>query len=172
MNMKLAFLKPAATSPELAVKLVRQLRAAHPVRRLPREDIAFPDTSVALTSRANAFLDRVAEWPLTMWLDTGRALVTDRAALPVRQAAWEALDAVLASSGLGFAAWSMRDAVETLAFLKTRELCEWTPTERRYFASAHGAAEAATLAVLARDYLRDEEFQALVAAFAQCVSTE
>lgn len=163
-HMKLAIVTPVATSSDAAVKLVRQLRTVHATPKTPREN-------AALTVRTSDFLDRLADLPLTAWLATGRALSSDREALDVRQRAWEMLDAAIASHGLGFTAWSMRDAVETIAFLKTRELREWTPAERRYFASAHGAAEAATLAVLARDHLSDHDFQALVASFSQCINT-
>ena len=162
--MKLAIMKPVATSSDAAAKLVRQLRTVHARPETPREH-------AALTVSASAFLDRLADLPLTTWLATGRALADDREGLNVRQSAWEMLDAAIASHGLGLAAWSMRDAVETIAFLKTRELCEWSPAERRYFACAQGAAEAATLAVLARDHLSDHDFQALVASFCQCIDT-
>lgn len=170
--MKLAIMKPAATSAQAAVKLVRQLRAVHSEREAPREYAARPHPSAALVSRVNEFLDRLAELPLTIWLATGRALSIDRAAIGVRQRASEALDVAIGSHGLGFTAWSMRDAVETVAFVKARELREWVPAERRYFAAAHGAAETATLAVLAREHLSDEDFRVLVAAFGQCISTE
>lgn len=168
-HMRLAFMKPVTTSPELAVKLVRQLRAAHSSVKATGES-ALRDTAGAVTSRVNGFLDRLADVPATGWLETGRTLASDRAALDVRQHAWNALDAAIATNSLCFATWWVRDDVETLVFLKTGDMREWTREERRHFGWAHAAAEAAALALLARVHLRDQDFRTLIAPFRRCIS--
>jgi hypothetical protein len=65
--------------------------------------------------------------------------------------------------------WSVRDAVDTAAHIATREAHQWSRQERGAFAAAHGAAEAAALALLVREHLPTETYRALTVPFAACI---
>ena len=118
----------------------------------------------------DAFLHRLVDLPLAHWLAIGEALVADREYVPVRQRAWDKLESDLNDRRLGVAAWQVRDAVDTAAHIASRESHHWLSHDRACFAAAHGAAEAAALALLARDQLPIETYRALTAPFAACVA--
>jgi len=148
-----------------AASLVRRPRVAH---------LSPPDAEQAVAPASaecvDAFLDQLVELPLIQWLVIGAALVAARDRVPVRQRAWDELEAALVSRRLGVAIWSVRDAVDTAAHIVTRETHQWSRQQRGAFAAAHGAAEGAALAVLARDDLPPETYRALTAPFATCVA--
>ncbi|HKW10962.1 MAG TPA: hypothetical protein VJO33_11335 [Gemmatimonadaceae bacterium] len=160
--MTLASIFSPPSSNANAAKLARHLRALPPrdVEQLQLPGVPGP---------ADAFLDQLVELPSAKWLAIGEALVADRDGIPVRQRSWEEVDATLIRGRLGLAVWRVREAVDTVAFLATREWPRWSRHERRVFAAAHGAAEAAALALLARDELPVEAYRALTAPFASCV---
>ncbi len=76
------------------------------------------------------------------------------------------MNASVAHNGLGLAAWHVRDAVETIAFLKSRNNPNLSRSDRRVFAAAHAAAEDAALATLTRQHLSAQDFAVLCAPFA------
>jgi hypothetical protein len=155
-------LSPSANGP--AAKLMRRLRAA-PLS--PPE--AEPPRATASLGRVDAFLDQLVELPLAEWLVIGEAVVAARERVPVRQRAWDELEAKLVSGRLGVTVWSVRDAVDTAAHIATRESHQWSRQERGTFAAAHGAAEVAALALLARDELPTETYRALTVPFTACI---
>lgn len=129
-------------------------------------------TTASAMARAHAFVECVAELPVAEWLEAGDAIAGDAIAgdgalLPVRQQVWLALEAAIGDHGLGLQAWRVRDGVETAVCLVTRDASCWTAKTRRLFASAHAAAEAAALALLARDHLSKEAFATLTKPFAR-----
>lgn len=132
---------------------------------LPASVAELTEQDVPALESANAFLDRLGELPLSEWLDIGRAIETDRNALAQRSTAWVILDATIADRQLSVAAWYVRDAVETVAFLARNSGPKLSRTDRRAFAGAQGAAEEAALAVLARAHLSAQDFDALCAPF-------
>ena len=117
------------------------------------------------------FADEMAELPVEKWLEVGHALVADEAAASRRAAAIVALDAAIDRRELSVAAWYVRDAVDTCAYLASHTVPRWTSADRRIFAAAHGAAEDAALALLARDHVAPADFEVLFAPFAQCLPT-
>ena len=140
---------------------MRRLRAA----QLSAPEALAEDLSAPSLERVDAFLDRLVELPLASWLAVGESVVADRERLPVRQRAWDELEAKLVHGQLGMTIWSVRDAVDTAAYIACHESHGWSRREREVFAAAHGAAEAAALALLARDHLSKETYRALTAAF-------
>jgi hypothetical protein len=152
-----------SSSAARAAKLARRLRASQPS---PLE----VDQPSQARRGVDAFLDRLIELPLAEWLAIGELIVVDRDHVPVRRRAWDELEAKLRTGRLGVAAWSIRDAVDTAAYIATCESHRWTRHERGAFAAAHGAAEAAALALLARDDLPAEIYRSLTAPFAACVA--
>jgi hypothetical protein len=72
---------------------------------------------------------------------------------------------VIAEQRFHVAAWYVRDAVETAAFLARRQMYRGSREERCLFAAAHGAAEVATVALLAREHVSTESLCALCAPF-------
>lgn len=124
-----------------------------------------PDDEPALVS-VNAFVDRLAALTLDQWLDVGHRLVTDHETLALRSTSWAIMDATIADRRLGVAAWHVRDAVETTAYLASDAASRLSRRERRLFAGAHAAAEDAALAVLVREHLSLEDFAVLCKPFA------
>jgi len=118
----------------------------------------------------NAFADRLTKLPVQAWLEVGRRETTDPARISQRTIALAALDAAIASHGLGVAAWYARDTVETSACLAGCDAPCRTTRERRLMAAAHRAADAAALALLARDVLAPTDFETLCAPFEQVVT--
>ena len=147
-----------------AAKLVRRLRASQfPSPQAERGDAE----SVACL---DAFLDRLIELPLAEWLAIGNSVVAERDRVFVRQQAWNELEAALLHGRFGVAVWRVRDAVDTAAYIAARESHTWSRHERGTFAAAHGAAETAALALLARDHLSPVTYGALTGPFAACIS--
>jgi hypothetical protein len=80
---------------------------------------------------------------------------------------------VIREQHLGVAAWDIRDAVETAAFLVTPSHARCSRTERQVWDAARGAAEDAAIALLARAYLEAPDFETLCAPFgAQVVESQ
>ena len=124
-----------------------------------------PAEDAALES-VNGFIDRLVESPLVVWLAIGRRLMADREGLGVRQKAWSDVEEAIRENGLGMAAWYARDGVETAACLVSRRMMRWSREERCAFAATHGAADAATLALLASPHIPKESLRILHAPFA------
>ena len=120
----------------------------------------------------NAFADRLAALPIPEWLEVGRSAITDSAGMSQRATAFAILEAAIAAHGLGIAAWYARDTVETSACLAGCGMPCWTARDRRLMAAAHGAAEAAALALLARDVIAPADFAALIAPFEHLLRRE
>jgi len=144
--------------------------AVFPGRRLP-----LPESVANLTSAdepalllTNAFVDRLADLMPTQWLDVGDRLVTNQDAFALRSTSRAIMDATIADRRLGLAAWRVRDAVETIAYLANHAAPGLARGDRRLFAAAHAAAEDAALAVLTREHLAAEYFAGLSAPFASC----
>jgi hypothetical protein len=112
----------------------------------------------------NQFVDHLAELPLIAWLAIGRELSAD-GSLSIGQSAWIEVETAIAAQRLGMGAWYIRDAIETAICLASRQTSRWSREERCQFASAHGAAEAAALALLARQHISTVSFRALCAPF-------
>lgn len=112
-------------------------------------------------AEVNAFVDWLAALPLNAWLEIGRSIASDRSRIASRGIAWEQLQDTIAEHELQVAAWLVRDAVETAAFLAGHSLRRWSPEERRMFAAAHGAAETAALAMLSCSFLGMEQLTML-----------
>ena len=147
--------------------------AATASRWLPAGIIPLPpviaEPSAALSAAledVDGFIDRLVESPLLVWLTIGRRLMADREGLTVRQSAWTDVDAAIAANGLGVAAWYTRDTVETAVCLVSRRMTRWSREERCAFAATHSAAEAASLALLARAHIPAESLRVLCAPFA------
>lgn len=120
----------------------------------------------AALDAVNGFVDRLVDLPPFMWLSIGRGLMADREGLLVRQTAWSDVEAAIRENGLDMAAWYARDGVETAACLVSRRVPRWSREERCAFAATHGAAEAATLALLAHQHISPERLRVLCAPFA------
>ena len=120
----------------------------------------------------NAFADRLRALPLADWLDVGRSEVADPARASQRATAFAIVDAAIATHGLGIAAWYARDTVETAVCLATSGVPRETARERRLMAAAHGAAEAAALALLARAVIAPMDFATLFAPFEHVITRE
>ena len=137
---------------------------------LPRAIVSDPKFAEkpALAS-VSEFVDSLVEVPLETWLAIGRNLVADRNGLAVRQAGWGKVETAVREGDLGLAAWSVRDALDTVAFLASRHASRWSREERCAFAATQGAAEAAALALLVRARIRDETVRALCAPFADSI---
>ena len=97
-------------------------------------------------SRADAFLDALADWSADDWLRLG-------AFRPVRADTLAILEATLAEQRLALDAWRVRDCVETLAFLASCSRSMLREEERQAMARARRAAESAALALLAQGVL-------------------
>lgn len=132
---------------------------------LPRQVAELTPNDVPALETVNAFVDLLVGLPLAAWLDIGRSISSDREGLRARRDAWDQLDTTITAQRLGLSAWYVRDAVETAAFLASRCTPRWSAEERRMFAAAHGAAETAALALLARVHLSAETLGILCAPF-------
>lgn len=131
---------------------------------LPTRAVDLTRRETVALARANAFLDRVAELPLEAWLQIGRA-VSAADAVEGRVAAWQAIDRAIVEHELQVAAWHVRDAVDTLAFL-TQSSGGRSRRDRLVLAAAHGATEDAALAILISDHAPREHVERLCAPFA------
>jgi len=119
----------------------------------------------AAVAEVNAFVDWLAALPLSAWLEVGRAISGNREQIAARGLAWEFLQDAIAEHDLQVAAWFVRDAVETAAFLASHSVRRWSPGERRVFAAAHGGAEAAALSLLGRSFLHAAHLTSLYGMF-------
>jgi len=161
-----SFRSSTTTESARLVHRVRSPRTAEPEANVPLGDTA----SCAYDPKLAAFLDRLLELSVVDWIRIGRSLIADRDALLVRQRAWALLEAAIADHRLGVAAWEIRDAIDTAACLATRGARGWSRDTRGCFASTHGAAEAAALALLARGHLRADAVAALTTPFAALIA--
>ncbi len=118
-------------------------------------------------SRVDEFVDRLASLPFATWAEIGAGVSGDRDLLARRATAHTLLDAILADRQLLVTAWYVRDAVDTAAFLASRTAITPKSAQRRLFAAAHGAAEAAALALLAADHLARADRDVLCEPFAE-----
>jgi len=139
--------------------------------------LPLPECVTALTpadepalALVNRFASRLAELPYEEWLAIGRTQLADTARVSPRATTFAILEATIATQGLGIAAWYARDAVETSVFLATNGADPWSMGDRRFIAAAHGAAEDAALALLARDALAPADFTTLFAPFEHVMS--
>lgn len=123
-----------------------------------------PQDEPALAA-VNQFADRLAELPLSAWLDTGRCAMAANSDIAKRSTSYAILEATLNDRGLAVAAWYVRDAIETSAFYVAGSATRWARTDRRAFAAAHAAAEEAALALLAREFLPSADRATLCAPF-------
>ena len=128
-----------------------------------------PDDEPAL-GPVNEFADRLADFPVDEWLAIGRGLLTDRDHHASRAMSYATLESMLNDHGLAIAAWYVRDAVETSAYYATHSTRYWNSSGRRAFAAAHGAAEEAALALLARESLPAEDFELLSAPYVRLIN--
>jgi len=160
--------KPAASrsaEPPVVENRVRTGRL-----RLPRQVTELNSANEPWLERVNAFIDRLADQPLDAWLDVGRSIVANDRLRSDRCTAWAIVDATIADRGLAIGAWYARDAVETAAFLARTSAVSshrWSRSGHRCFAAAHGAAEEACLALLAREFVAKEDVDALCAPFSE-----
>jgi len=138
-------------------------------RRLPLP-LPVSQLSAALEpalAAANAFVERVGDLPLTSWLAIGRAVMAAGVDSAEGAASWTNVERAIADHRLELAAWHVRDAVETIAYVASHSTALLSRADRRVFAAAHGAAEEAALAVLVRRHLPDGDFDRLCAPFAE-----
>lgn len=140
---------------------LRTGRLPLPERLLAIRQIEDPDLG-----RVNAFVDRLSELPRETWVAVGRRLAENVELQGRRATARLLLDAAIADRGLSLAAWYVKDAVETSAFLAARTAVGMTRSERRAFACAHGAAEVCALALLTERSLPVSDFETLYRPFA------
>ena len=139
---------------------------------LPQCVTALTPTDEPALALVNVFADRLVTLPYREWLDVGNSQIAGTATASQRATAFAILDATLGTQGLGIAAWYARDAVETSAFLATNGVPRCTAGDRRVIAAAHGAAEVAALALLARDALAPADFATLFAPFEHVISSD
>ena len=107
------------------------------------------------------FVDRLAELPLEDWLEVGADVTGDRAQTLARNAAGHGLRQAISDHDLQLAAWYVRDATQTAAFLASHKARRWSRRDRLLFAAARRATESAALAIIARPYLDPEHFSLL-----------
>ena len=139
---------------------------------LPQCVTSLTPTDEPALALVDVFVDRLAALPYEEWLDVGRAHTADRASATMHATMFALLEATIASQGLGIAAWYARDAVETSVFLAANGALQCSDGERRVIARAHGAAECAALALLARGALAPTDFTTLFAPFAHLMSSD
>lgn len=165
-------LDDGARSPMLRYMSVVSRRARTGRLPLPKRVTELTPVDVPALAPVDVFVDRLAELPMAAWLTVGRALIADRTGEYARAKAFAILEETIGSHELEVAAWYVRDAVETSAFLASAPMSRWTSEERRAFAAACAAAEEAALALLARDHLPDREFNALYAPLQRYVALD
>jgi hypothetical protein len=144
---------------------------SRPAPLAPNRHVLFlPRAPETARQEVAVFVDRLDDLPGGRWIEIGRARLSPLAALH-RAAAFASLEAAIEDQRLGVAAWHVRDAVATSAILARRTIRGWTRAERLALAAAHGAAEGAALAILARCSLAPEDFNVLCAQFAEDAHT-
>jgi hypothetical protein len=108
-----------------------------------------------------AFVDRLAELALRDWLELGADIAAVSAQSAAWDDAWHGLQLAVSDHGLQLAAWYVRDAVQTAAFLASRRARRCSRRDGLVFSAARRAAESAALAIIARPYLDPEDFSLL-----------
>jgi hypothetical protein len=116
------------------------------------------------TTAFNTFVDQLTQLPYAGWLHIGRTLAGDSEP-PVRQAARGDVARAIADHRLAVAAWLARDAVDTVVYLATRPMARASRSDQRLVASAHRAAEAAALAIVAAPYVSATSLRTLCEPF-------
>jgi hypothetical protein len=139
---------------------------------LPRRVAELTPADSPGLAAVDTFAERLAELPAEHWLAVGRELIADGAAADGRVTAIMSLETAIVARELGIAAWYVRDAVDTSAYLAGQSVTRWTSAERRAFAAAHGAAEDAALALLARPGIAPAELAVLCAPFDSLLSKD
>lgn len=136
-------------------------------RRLPLPQLVADLTSAdaPTLSAVDVFADELSALPLERWLEIGRAMIGGHSASDRRSSAIAFLEATILTRELSIAAWYVRDAIDTSAYAAGHSVLRLTSSDRRLLAAAHGAAEDAALALLARDELRPEDLAVLLAPF-------
>jgi len=114
---------------------------------------------------AMAFVGRIAELPAADLVDVGKRIQAPMQAWVAHSAARQGLLSALWHRELTWAVWSVRDAMETAAFLARRTGRGLTAHERPSFELACAAASEAALALLASDRLPATDLEALYAPF-------
>lgn len=112
-----------------------------------------------------SFIDRLADLPPSEWVAIGRAAVDDRTTAAARSTSAVIVDATIAHWQLGVAAWYVRDAIETIAFLARNTTHGLSRADRRMFLVAQLAAEDVALALLVQPCLPAQDFDVLCAPF-------
>ncbi len=121
--------------------------------RLPRAVVELTPHDEPALAAVNDFADRLADLPMSAWLEVGRSVMDSRSSDDSRPTSYAILAATINDCGLSVTAWYVRDAIETSAFYASHAVRCWKSGDRRAFAAAHAAAEDAALALLAREFL-------------------
>src|SRR5262249_53708815 len=79
------------------------------------------------------------------------------------------VEAAIVSQRLNLAAWSVRDAVETVVYLTNHAAGRLSRADRRVLVAAHSAVEDAALALLVAEHLPRTDIAQLCAPFADHV---
>jgi len=140
---------------------------------IPRHVAELSPSDEPPSACVNAFVDRLVDLPFFAWLTIGQSVSSEHDGIPVRRAALDALDALdvaIVDHGLGVPAWYVRDAVQTAAFFAARGVAQWSRRERGLFVAAHGTAETAALALLARAHLPAAVLRTLSMSFASYIA--
>ncbi len=116
--------------------------------------------------RVNPFIDRLSELRVSQWVAIGQTVSQDHSGTAARSTAWEIVDATIAHRQLGIAAWHVRDAVETVAFLALRSAPPLSRSDRRLFVAAQAAAEDVALALLVHGRISEQDLKTLCTPFA------
>jgi hypothetical protein len=114
---------------------------------------------------AKAFADRLGDLPLARWLAVGHSIIATGTPSPEQTAAWANAERAIVEQRLDLAAWHVRDAVETVAYLAGHSARKLSRNDRRAFAAAHGAAEETALALLVSRRLSVVDLERLCAPF-------
>lgn len=162
---KLVTLSPSGAAPARRPSASLQLSASESHRA------ELHATRESDLSSIDNFVAALGDLPLSRWLTIGRGLTADRDGLAARQRAFCVVETAIEAAGLGIVAWYARDAVDTVACLVGRRAARWSRADRCSFAATHGAAEVATLAMLARERIPAEMLETLCAPFATVIDT-
>lgn len=123
-------------------------------------------SSTSGVEQPNHFLERLAVLRLSEWLEVGRSALVGGDRLASRATVRAHMLATITDHDLGLAAWYVRDAVETLAFLASHAALCLSRSDRPLFITARRAAEDAALAELVRAHLSASDHEVLLSPFA------
>jgi hypothetical protein len=112
----------------------------------------------------DGLLDWLVELPLAQWLAVGRNAASSPQS-PAHSASCVVISTTIVDQRLELAAWHVRDAIETVAFIASHSRRPMSRADRRSFSVAHGVAEETALALLTRDFLPSESFRLLCSPF-------